>query len=130
MQTTYKHFASLLTGGVLVLVLTAAGELWAADQIRGIGGPVAGNSPVRAAAVQPETSGEQGESETDGWFRWYFWRPRYCYWPVYYYYPVYSTATWGSYVVYYDGTDGASGTAKQTASDTVTDGLSRPGDAH
>lgn len=131
MQTTNKHFANVLTGGILVLVLTAAGEMWAADQIRGIGGQVAENGPV--ATTEPGTSGEQGESETDGWFRWYFWRTHYYCQPVqyYYYYPVYYPATtWGSYVVYYDGVDGANGTAEETVSDMVTDGLARPRDAH
>lgn len=138
MQTTKRHFASVLAGGVLVLL--AAGSLQAAEpfsspdeQIRGIGAPVAENGFDPAASPsagqeEPNASGEQGGNETDHWFRWryrwhyhYYYRPvRYHYHYCYYYYP---RVVWYPWVATFDGANGQDGTSQDTGADKlVADG--------
>jgi len=144
MQTTKRHFASVLVGSVLVLL--AAGELKAAqpfadggDRISGLGTPVAENSfgptttPNTAleqpntsmAQEQPSASADQGDRENDHWFRWrYYWSYRY-YRPVHYCYYYYyrPRVIWYPSVVIFDGAKGqANDSAEGTSDKLVPDG--------
>lgn len=146
MQTTKRHFASVLAGGLLVLL--AAGSLQAAEsfsspgeRIRGIGATVAENdfgptATPSAGQEQPSASGEQGASETDHWYRWrYRWHYHYYYQPVryhyHYHYCWYPRVVWYPGYVIFDGTDGRAGASQDTASDKlVPDGQPALANSH
>jgi hypothetical protein len=142
MRITTKHATSLLAGGILAVVLTAASNVWAAapaaeESIRGLGQPVSqtGTTPTTQAtntSQEPATAGEEGGSDTDRWHHgyhgyhgyygrtFYYYRPAPCYY--YYYYPV---VRYRPYVVIFDGADKTTGGAKDTVSDKVTDSLNK-----
>lgn len=149
MQTSSKHFAIILAGGALVLVLLAAGNLKAqsfsdsGEQIQGIGGSFMDtgfNSATTANVAQEEptisgqaattgeagTSGDQGATEKDHWFRWrwhyhYHYHYHHChyYQPVRYYYSYYPVVTYYPAVVPFDGVNSQSGDSLSNASDTL-----------
>jgi hypothetical protein len=137
MRITMKNTTRWLVGGVLAVVLTTAGSLWAAapaaeESIQGLGQPVSesGTTPSTQVgnASQQSTAGDQGGAETDRWHHWYYgrtfyyYRPAPCYYYYYYYTPV---VRYRPRVVIFDGADKTADGASAAASEKLTDGLTK-----